>query len=531
MKKLRNWGRGKRQTRSSTRHQRQARLKRTMEPQQAEDTELSIFLNDFTDSDNHAAGLAWACSLDLHPERRGIYIAEPRHVNLGYYMTSAEFTECIALVGKLRPPLESGDPPLTTVLAGRMTQKVIDSRKVADKTTDGKELDPRPLSEEERTLLARCIKPLNGEDEDAIQHARLLAMDFLFTMRRHCSREFDVYVDNVVLQHLESPINLKTHYHEELVFRTADELEEFRNITQKPTDNQELIEDRRNQLRSWYEKAIRRKLADDFENEDPLKNLGNYDTLFNEMRKYERVVFFGGCSLTILKGILEQEDSLAKRVHYYQQGGTFNSKLNILGNPLNFALNTKAAEFVFHKDQMSKLANFTLVPTDTTKKLEFTVKGLKEWSAAIGLHSLGFYGRMDPWELISEKEREKKERQHVCASTQELIDWRSELVYKKEYDDPTRKGYKAVMADLVAFLISFTDAFNEYRTLQKVEMRVVMEHVHDGDKSTMVLKSDASSPIKALLLEFTEKPGQDALIVTDTATVVQSAIARSDNGS
>lgn len=105
---------------------------------------LSIFLNDFTDSDNEAAGLAWAWSLDRHPERKGIYIAEPRHVNLGYYMTSAEFGKCIRLVSRLEPRLESGDPALTTVLAGRMTREIINTRKV----------EGRPLNEDERKLVS-----------------------------------------------------------------------------------------------------------------------------------------------------------------------------------------------------------------------------------------------------------------------------------------------------------------------------------------------------------------------------------------
>lgn len=109
---------------------------------------LSIFLNDFTDSDNEAAALVWASFLDKHPQVRGIYIAEPRHVNLGYYMTSADFGQCIKLVAKLEPPLESGDLPLTTVLSGRMTQEIIESRQV----------EGRPLNDEERKLVGTIMQ-------------------------------------------------------------------------------------------------------------------------------------------------------------------------------------------------------------------------------------------------------------------------------------------------------------------------------------------------------------------------------------
>lgn len=145
-----------RQTRSKTRKQQEALLDRAMEsqphpppPPPSCSSELSIFLNDFTDSDNEAAGLAWAWSLDRHPDRKGIYIAEPRHVNLGYYMTSADFSRCIALVARLEPKLDSGDLPLTTVLSGRMTWDIINSRQV----------EGRPLSEEERNLVGTNHEP------------------------------------------------------------------------------------------------------------------------------------------------------------------------------------------------------------------------------------------------------------------------------------------------------------------------------------------------------------------------------------
>lgn len=106
---------------------------------------LSIFLNDFTDSDNEASAEVWAWGLQRNPGVKGIYIAEPRWVNLGYYMTSSDFGRCIGLVSRLQPPLEGGDPPLTTVLAGRLTQEMIKSRQV----------DGRPLNDDERDLVSR----------------------------------------------------------------------------------------------------------------------------------------------------------------------------------------------------------------------------------------------------------------------------------------------------------------------------------------------------------------------------------------
>ncbi|KAL2275334.1 hypothetical protein FJTKL_02130 [Diaporthe vaccinii] len=107
------------------------------------ESELFIFLNDFTDSDNEASAELWAWVLKLNPGVKGIYIVEPRWVNLGYYMTSKDFGRCIKLVSKLQPALEGSDPPLTTMLAGRLTEEMIESRRV----------DERLLNDDERDLL------------------------------------------------------------------------------------------------------------------------------------------------------------------------------------------------------------------------------------------------------------------------------------------------------------------------------------------------------------------------------------------
>lgn len=120
---------------------------------QSESSTLSIFINDFTDSDNEASAEVWAWGLEQTPSVKGIYIAEPRWVDLGYYMTSNEFGLCIGLVGKLETPLKSSDPALTTVLAGRMTQEIIDNS-----TVDG-----RPLDKKEKDLVSKVI-PKTGED-------------------------------------------------------------------------------------------------------------------------------------------------------------------------------------------------------------------------------------------------------------------------------------------------------------------------------------------------------------------------------
>lgn len=215
----------------------------------------------------------------------------------------------------------------------------------------------------------------------------------------------------------------------------------------------------------------------------------------------------------------------AQKTNIALHQGTFSPHLNILGNPLNFALNTKAAKFVFHKDQLGKLGKFILIPTDTTKKLDFTIKGLKDWSAAVGLHSLGFVCRMDPWELVS-----PEESSDVPASTKDIVDWRSKWVDDPKHADPKARGYKGVMADLVAYLISFTDAFEELKTphgvVCKSTMGVSMKHLPDNP-GQMVLGEDDNSPILALTLEISMQPeGRTgtAVLVEDARGLVENAI-------
>lgn len=176
-----------------------------------------------------------------------------------------------------------------------------------------------------------CIKPHKTHDElvdakqDAIEHAKLLVMDFLSTMKTDGRPVFDTYIDNRCLNSgLESPINLKTHYHEELVFRTATELKEFKRITEEQIE----LSDKAVKLRAWYRESIDRKLKE-FNNTRPWQDLQDYQELFNIMRQYDRVIVFGGCSLTILKELLEEhDDDLSKKVEYYQQGVRLYYNLN-----------------------------------------------------------------------------------------------------------------------------------------------------------------------------------------------------------
>lgn len=363
----------------------------------------------------------------------------------------------------------------------------------------------------------RCIKPKVPKEtrEDSIKHAELVAMDYMTTMRARCTR-FDAYIDVHCLERLEIPINLKTHYHDELVARTAEELDNFRQIMgPEPGDvDEQEMQRRRNELRHWYDGALDRKKKE-FGGASPLKDL-DYDHLRSEIRTHDKTVVFGGASLTALQEILEKEPQLGGKIHYYQQGGTFNPKLNILGNPYNFALNTKAAEYVFVHH--AKLASFKLVPTDTTKQIEWTIQGLAKLSPAVGVRSLAFHGRYDPWNMISPKERITK-----STKTNEFMAWRSEWASHPDYSTPDKKGYKAVMADLTAFLAAFTDVLNGIPTKDDITTlytsKVTIDQTTSG--SQMVLRKEAKSPIECLMLRI---PGQETVLVEDAIGLVERAL-------
>lgn len=132
---------------------------------------------------------------------------------------------------------------------------------------------------------------------------------------------------------------------------------------------------------------------------------------------------------------------------------------------------------------------------------------------------------MDPWELISPKEQDGV----PAASTEDLVAWRSEWVSDAKYADPKFKGYKAIMADLVAYLISFTDAFDALKTPQgvvsKFEIGVAMKQPIAGSNQ-MVLETDTESPIRAMMLELPKMPeGQDNVTVEDTLGLLERATA------
>jgi len=111
----------------------------------------------------------------------------------------------------------------------------------------------------------------------------------------------------------------------------------------------------------------------------------------------------------------------------YRQG-TFNPALNLLDNSYNIALNPGAAKFVFANYR--ELSSLTLVPTDTTTKVEYSLVGLRDLSPSVARRALAFNCRVEPVELITGS---------ISVD-----------------DFPHRR---IVLADLTAFLLVFTEVF------------------------------------------------------------------------
>lgn len=92
------------------------------------------------------------------------------------------------------------------------------------------------------------------------------------------------------------------------------------------------------------------------------------------------------------------------------------------------------------------------------------------------------------------------------------------------------------MADLVAFLICFTNVFDDYegkvkRDVQKVAMvqekdsMVQEKNSMVQEKDSMVMKLDPEGSIESMMLELFDLPeGQKALLVDDSSSLAEEAM-------
>lgn len=136
-----------------------------------------------------------------------------------------------------------------------------------------------------------------------------------------------------------------------------------------------------------------------------------------------------------------------------------------------------------------KFAKFVLIPTDTTKKVEYDLKNLQQLSSTVAYRSIAFHLRIDPINLVSPNE---------SYDGQDGFD--PEAFIKHRATD--FEGYadkKVVLADLTAFLLSFTDAFGGFRS------RVgAIDSRRGNNKDQMVLTRDDKSTIEVLTLDVLE---------------------------
>ncbi|KAI7774618.1 hypothetical protein LA080_008061 [Diaporthe eres] len=189
----------------------------------------------------------------------------------------------------------------------------------------------------------------------------------------------------------------------------------------------------------------------------------------------------------------------------------------MLGNPYNFALNTSAAEYVFN--HCDKLAGLTLIPTDTTTEVKWNFQDLAKLSPAVSVRSLSFHGKIEPWELISTKERDG-----ASHTTEEFLSWRSERASNTHCNAPSQV-HNVVMADLTAILASFTQVFDppgpQDELVRQSSVRVSIKKPIQGSDQ-MILQMDEKSKIEYLMFEISE--GEEAVVAKDARAVFERAL-------
>lgn len=78
------------------------------------------------------------------------------------------------------------------------------------------------------------------------------------------------------------------------------------------------------------------------------------------------------------------------------------------------------------------------------------------------------------------------------------------------------------MADLVAFLICFTNVFDDYEGKVKRDVKKV---AMDQGPGSMVMKLDPEGSIESMMLELFDLPeGQKALLVDDASSLAEEAM-------
>ncbi|RBA12815.1 hypothetical protein FPRO05_14091 [Fusarium proliferatum] len=339
--------------------------------------DLVICYNDFIDSDNLAAAMALFKATQWKPNVRVIWILEPRQVCFGLSMTVDQITRCKELIKQHFSSIEN---PFKTLLNGDIKQQDID--------------DIKDLTDDDRKILEMAVKPKYGSIDDATLHAQLSALDLAACLSEWSNvKPIEVLVDYETLQHIENPVNLHMHHHEELINRTEGELKDYYDILKKVLHPGHRTEN----LRGWYCKCIanlkrRRSLSN--------ISLGGLalDNVLNRIQNAGSVHFFGGSSLRILQQFLDR--GVASKIKCYLQVGSCDMSANLFSNQFNIALNQQAAKIVLRR--FAEFAEFTVVPSHTAQSIKYSALGLKKYGGhCIEKRILGFNCHEDPIKIAT----------------------------------------------------------------------------------------------------------------------------------
>ncbi|RYC79345.1 hypothetical protein BFJ63_vAg17772 [Fusarium oxysporum f. sp. narcissi] len=341
--------------------------------------DLVIYYNDSIDSDNLAAAMALFKATCWKPTVRVLWILEPRQVSFGLSMTRDQITRCKELIKQHFPSFEN---PLKTLLNGDIKQQDIDD--IKDLTTD------------DRKILEMAVKPKYGSINDATLHARLSALDLASCLSEWSNNSLiEVLVDYETLEHIENPVNLHMHHHEELVNRTENELKEYYDILKKVLP----FGRRADNLRGWYNKCISRLEHDKKFSDISVERLV-LDKVLNRIKTARSVCFFGGSSLRILQQFLDR--GVANKIKCHMQVGSCDMSANLFSNQFNIALNQQAAKIVLSRS--AEFAEFTVVPSHTAQSIKYSALGLKKFGGhCIEKRILGFNCHEEPVNIVTDQ--------------------------------------------------------------------------------------------------------------------------------
>ncbi|RKK78836.1 hypothetical protein BFJ69_g5310 [Fusarium oxysporum] len=339
--------------------------------------DLVIYYNDSIDSDNLAAAMALFKATYWKPTVRVLWILEPRQVCFGLSMTMDQITRCKELIKQHFPSFEN---PFKTLLNGDIKQQDID--------------DIKDLTKDDRKILEMAVKPKYGSINDATLHARLSALDLATCLSEWSNNNpIEVLVDYETLEHIENPVNLHMHHHEELVNRTENELKEYYDILKKVLH----FGRRTDTLRGWYNKCIWRLEHDRKLSDISVERLV-LDKVLNRIQTAGSVRFFGGSSLRILQQFLDR--GVASKIKCHLQVGSCDMSANLFSNQFNIALNQQAAKIVLSRS--AEFAEFTVVPSHTAQSIKYSALGLKKFGGhCIEKRILGFNCHEEPVKIVT----------------------------------------------------------------------------------------------------------------------------------